>query len=72
MAENEMVREHHLLNGPQSEQTLGNSERQGSLACCSPWSRRVRHNLVTEQNSHPFNSSLLHTSCAKNNFQCSK
>jgi len=23
--------------------------RQGSLACCSPWDRRVRHNLVTEQ-----------------------
>ena len=36
MAEDEMVREHHLLNGPESEQTLGNSERQGSLACCSP------------------------------------
>ena len=22
---------------------------QGSLACCSPWGRRVRHSLVTEQ-----------------------
>ena len=27
---------HHQLNGHESEQTLGDSERQGSLACCSP------------------------------------
>ena len=25
------------------------SEGQGSLACCGPWSHRVRHNLATEQ-----------------------
>ena len=36
------------------EQTLGGSEVQGSLACCSPWgSQRVRHDLVTEQQHHP-------------------
>ena len=28
---------HHWLNGHEFEQTLGDSERQGSLACCSPW-----------------------------------
>ena len=28
-----MVEWHHLLNGHESD-----SERQGSLACCSPWS----------------------------------
>ena len=28
---------HHRLNGHESEQTLGDSEGQGSLACCSPW-----------------------------------
>ena len=28
---------HHRLNGHESEQTLGGSEGQGSLACCSPW-----------------------------------
>ena len=27
----------HQLNGPESEQTLGDGEGQGSLACCSPW-----------------------------------
>jgi len=27
---------HHQLNGHESEQTLGDGEGQGSLACCSP------------------------------------
>ena len=27
---------HHQLNGCESEQTLGDGEGQGSLACCSP------------------------------------
>ena len=31
-----MVGWHHLLNGREFEQTLGNSEGQGSLACSSP------------------------------------
>ena len=37
MTEDEMVGWHHGLNGCEFEQTLGDSERQGSLACCSPW-----------------------------------
>ena len=32
-----------------SGETLGDSEGQGSLACCHSWGRRVRHNLTTEQ-----------------------
>ena len=35
--ENEMVDWHHQLNGHKFEQSPGNSEGQGSLACCSPW-----------------------------------
>ena len=31
-----MVGWHHRLNGHEFEQTLGGSEGQGSLACCSP------------------------------------
>ena len=47
--EDEMVRWHHWLNGHEFEQTLGNSEGQGSLVCCSPWgSQRVGHDCVTE------------------------
>ena len=34
MTENEMVGWHHRLNGHESEQTPGDSEGQGSLACC--------------------------------------
>ena len=33
-----MVGWHHQLNGLEFEQTLGDSEGQGSLVCCSPWS----------------------------------
>ena len=36
-AEDEMVREDHLLNRHEFEQTLRDSEGQGSPACCSPW-----------------------------------
>jgi len=35
--EDEMVGWHHLLNGHEFEQALGDGEGQGSLACCSPW-----------------------------------
>ena len=37
MTENEMTGWHHWLNGHEFDQTLGDCERQGSLACCSPW-----------------------------------
>ena len=36
-AENEMVRQHHQLNGHEFEQTPGDGKGQGSLECCSPW-----------------------------------
>ena len=35
--EDEMVGWHHRLNGNEFEQTWGDGEGQGSLACCSPW-----------------------------------
>ena len=28
---------HHWLNGPESEQTLGDGEGQRGLVCCTPW-----------------------------------
>ena len=36
-AVDEMVRQHHQLNGYEFEQTLGDREGQRSLVCCSPW-----------------------------------
>ena len=54
MAEDEMVGWHHQLNGHELDQTLGDGEGQGSLACCSPWGHRESdtterlNNLQTE------------------------
>ena len=43
-----MVGWHHWLNGHEFEQALGTGDRQGSLACCSPWGCRVGHDWATE------------------------
>ena len=49
VTENEIVGWHHQLSGHEFEQTLRNSEGQGSLECCSPWGRKV-----TEQPPPPY------------------
>ena len=36
----EMVGWHHCLNGHEFEQTPGDSDGQGSLACCSSWGHK--------------------------------
>ena len=50
MTKDETVGWHHRLNGHEFELTPGvgdgansQSQAQGSLACCSPWGCRVRH-----------------------------
>ena len=58
-AEDEMVRRHHRLNGREFEQTLGDGEGQGSLACCSPWGRRELDTTDQLNNSRFFSHSLL-------------
>ena len=35
--EDEMVEWHHPFERYEFEQALGAGDRQGSLACCSPW-----------------------------------
>ena len=44
-----MVGWNHQLNGHEFEQTLEDSEGQGSLVCCISWGHRVGHDLATEQ-----------------------
>ena len=39
-SQDEMVGWHHWLNGHEFEQIAGDSEGQGSLACCSPWGQK--------------------------------
>ena len=40
MTDDEMVGEHHQLDGHEFEQTPGDDEGQGSLACCRPWAHK--------------------------------
>ena len=47
--QDELVGWHHWLNGHKSEQTQGESERQGSLVRCSPCGCRVRYNLISDK-----------------------
>ena len=37
MTEDEMIGWHHWLSGHEFEQSPGDGEGQGSVACCSPW-----------------------------------
>ena len=39
-SEDKMVRKHHWLSGHELEQTPGDSEGQGNLACWSPWGQK--------------------------------
>ena len=47
MIEDEMVGWHQQLNGHEFKQAPGDGERQGSLACYSPWGRKESD--ITEQ-----------------------
>ena len=49
--EDEMVGWHHWLSGLESEQTPGDSEGQGSLACCSPWGHKESDTTELNNNS---------------------
>ena len=40
MTEDEMVGQHHRLNGHELEQAPRVGDIQGSLACCGPWGRK--------------------------------
>ena len=52
--EDEMVGWHHQFNRNELEQTLGDSEGQGSLVCCSPRGRTewdTTDQITTEDDS---------------------
>ena len=52
VAEDEMNREHDRLNGHELEQTPGDSGRQESLACCSPWDHKESDTTQQLNNSN--------------------
>ena len=73
MTEDEMVGWHYQFSEHEFEQTPGDSEGQGSLACCSSRSNRVRHDLVTEQHkisSLFINGLFIHLSMGTSAFPC--
>ena len=47
MTESEMVGWHHRLKGHELKQTPGDSEGQGSLACCSLWACKEYSGLIS-------------------------
>ena len=61
-----MVGWHHQFSGHEFEQTLGDSEGQGGLVCCSPWGRKesdktlqLKNRVLEPVNDSSGNSSLL-------------
>ena len=59
MTKDKMVGWHHQLNRHQFEQALGDSEGQGSLACCSPWGHKELDMTERLNNNSSFVSSTL-------------
>ena len=57
--EDEMVGWHHQLNGHEFELALGDSERQGSLVCCSPWGHKESDTTEQLNNMVPVYDSSL-------------
>jgi len=53
-----MVGWHHRLNGHEFEQTPGDSEGQGSLACCSPWGHKELDTTSQLNNKDPIRFSV--------------
>ena len=50
--EDEMVGWYHRFNGHEFEQTLGDSEGQGSLVCCSAWGHKELDTAEQMNNSN--------------------
>ena len=46
MTKDEMIGWYHQLKGHEFEETLGDGEGQGCLACCSPWGHKQLDTIV--------------------------
>ena len=62
-SENEMAGWHHQCNRHELEETLVDGERQGSLACCSPWGRKELNITGQLNNNHSPNLYLYLYGC---------
>ena len=68
MAEDEMVIQHHQLNGHEFEQTLGDSGGQGSLAYCSPWGLKESDTTQQLNNNNNNNKDIVSGQVPENHF----
>ena len=73
VTEGEMVEWNHWFNGNELGQTLGDSEGQGGLMCCSLWSRKeldtteqLNNDNLDVTDSHPWLKDR--SSCRKSHF----
>ena len=67
--EDEMVGWHYQLSGHEFEQTPGDSEGQGSLACCSPWGHKELDKTEWLNNDNSWTESSHFTSSKGNRFR---
>ena len=58
MTEDDMVGWYHQHNGHEFEQTPRDSERQGSLVCCSPWGHKDLDATEQLNDKNRFNSCI--------------
>ena len=57
MAEGEIVRWHHQINGNEFEQIPGDSEGRGGLAYCLPWG--LKESDTTQQLNNNDNNNMV-------------
>ena len=72
-----MVGWHHQFNGHEFDQTLGDSEGQGSLACCSQWDGKELDSTQGQNNSsskvpHPCRQNVSAVTFAVRASECEK
>ena len=58
VTEDETVGWHHQFNGHEFQQTPGDGEGHGSLACCGPCSCRARHDVVTDRQNRTLSNRI--------------
>ena len=59
---------YHRPSGQEFKQSPGNTGGQRSLACCTSWGHRVRHNLATEEQQYIDMISLIIMAQIKESF----
>ena len=65
-----MVEWRHQLSGLEFEQSLGDSEGQGSLVCCSPWNHKESSDKTQRLNNNKKEKVASEGLCRANSLRC--